>query len=74
MVDKEFWDDLQWGEQHHTEFLKKYKDQWVAIHNKSVIASGNNLAGVGRQARSKTGKQKIPLIYVECGEHIYGQG
>lgn len=50
-ANKEFWEDLKWGENHNTEFLKKYRDQWVAIENKKVIASGNNLENVEKQSK-----------------------
>lgn len=69
---QEFWDDLKWGEKQHTKFLEKYRDQWVAIQNKKVIAFGNNLEEVERVAKQKTGKD-APVIFVEGGEHIYGQ-
>ncbi|MEW5896275.1 MAG: DUF5678 domain-containing protein [Nanoarchaeota archaeon] len=72
-INKEFWEDLLWGEEHHTEFLKQYKDRWVAIRNKKVVAFGKNLAGVRREAQQKTGNEQIPVVFVECGEHIYGQ-
>ena len=71
--EKRCWDDLMWGESQHTEFLAKYRDQWVAVKNKKVVAFGDNLAKVKQSARQKTGEQEIPVVYVDCGEHIYGQ-
>ena len=73
MVTAEFWDDLRWGESHHTELLRTYRDEWVAILNKEVISSGINLAKVKEDAQTKTGRSDIPVIYVDCGQHIYGQ-
>lgn len=70
---KNFWEDLRWGEKHHTELLKKYRDQWVAVHNKKIVASGENLEKVKTEARKKTGKEWVPVLFVEGGEHIYGQ-
>lgn len=70
---KEFWDDFRWGEQHQSEFLKKYRDRWVAIQNKKIIAAGSNLAQVEQEARRKTGKEWVPVLFVEGGEHIYVQ-
>lgn len=69
---KEFWEDLRWGEKHHTELLPQYRDQWVAISNKEVVAAGENLAQVKQTARKKTGKEWVPVLFVDCGEHIYG--
>lgn len=71
-MSKEFWDDLKWGENHHTELLKKYRDQWVAIQNKEVIAFGDNLDQVEKEAKQKTGEEWVPVVFVEGGEHIYG--
>ena len=73
MVGKEFWEDLHWGESHHTELLKTFRDQWVAIQDKQVVSSGINLAKVKQEASERTGKKEIPVIYVDCGQHIYGQ-
>ncbi len=73
LEEKKFWDDLIWGESQHTEFLKKYRDQWVAVKDKKVVAFGDNLAKVKQSARQKTREQEIAVVYVDCGEHIYGQ-
>ena len=73
LKEKEFWDDLIWGESQHTEFLKKYKDQWVAVKNKKVVAFGEDLSKVKQIARQKTGEEEIPVVFVDCGWHIYGQ-
>lgn len=72
LKEKQFWDDLMWGENQHTEFLKKYKDQWVAVKNKKVVAFGDDLSEVERIAKQKTGED-VPVVFVDCGECIYGQ-
>lgn len=73
-IDPCFWEDLRWGEKHHGELLKEYKDLWVAISEKKVVAAGDHGAEVLAAAQKKTGKEQVPLLYVDCGEHIYGQG
>jgi hypothetical protein len=50
---------------------KKYRDKWVAIHNKNVVAANSNLEDVVKEAKRKTGKKEIPVFYVESGSHIY---
>lgn len=70
---QEFWEDLRWGENHHTQLLSRYKDMWVAIRNKEVVSSGLDLSKVKMEALAKTGKEDVPVIFVDCGEHIYGQ-
>ena len=69
-ITQEFWDDLKWGERQHTKFLDNYRDKWVAISNKKVVAFGENLEQVEKEAKQKTGKE-VPVIFIEGGEHIY---
>ncbi|MEK6950551.1 MAG: DUF5678 domain-containing protein [Nanoarchaeota archaeon] len=70
-ISKEFWEDQQWGFQHHTDLLLQFKDQWVAIFNKRIICSGTDLGEVEQEAKKKTGKEEVPVIFVECGAHLY---
>ncbi len=69
---KEFWDDFEWAESHHTELAKKYPDLWVAVVDKKVVAYGNNLSEVKKEALKKTWKTEIAVFFVDTGEHIYG--
>lgn len=71
-ISNKFWDNMEWGRIHHTELLKKYPDMWVAIVDHCVVSAGKNLMEVKNTARKKTGKKNIPVVYVECGAHIYG--
>lgn len=70
-VDSQFWKDFRWAHEHHTEMLESFKDQWVAVSNQDVVASGKNLEAVKKEALNKTGRI-VPLIFIDCGEHIYG--
>lgn len=70
-ISKEFWEDQQWGFKHHTELLKNFKDRWVAISNKKVISSSSDLQKVQEEAKKLTKKEQIPVMFVECGAHIY---
>ena len=40
----------------NTELQKRFRDLWIAIVDKKVIAYGKNLAKVEEEARLKTGK------------------
>jgi len=64
---EEFWDDMQWGEDNYIELAKKYPEQWVAIVNKKVVASGHSLRDIEIEAERKTKKKKelIPTIFVD---------
>ena len=70
-ISKEFWDDQQWGFQHHADLLQKFKDQWVAISNKQVVCFGKHLEKVEEYAKKITKRQEIPVMFVECGAHLY---
>ena len=70
-ISKEFWEDQQWGFQHHTDLLKDFKDKWIAISNKRVICSGINLGKVEEEAKKITHKEETPVMFVECGAHLY---
>jgi hypothetical protein len=64
---EQFWEDMQWGEDNYSELAKKYPDQWVAIVNKKVVASGQSLRDIEIEAERKTNKKKelIPTIFVD---------
>ena len=69
---KEFWNDLNWTREHHTELLRDYRDQWVAVVDGKVVAAGKDLAKVEEEAKWKTNRKYIPTMFVDGGEHIYG--
>lgn len=70
-VSREFWEDQQWGFKHHTELLKNFRDKWVAISDKKIITSSADLGKVQEEAKKLTGKKQIPVMFIECGSHIY---
>ena len=72
-VDKRFFEDMDWAEQHHAQLLEKYQDEWVAVYNKQVVAHGSSIREVERQAQAGTGKEQIPVYFVESGSNIYSQ-
>lgn len=70
-VDKRFFEDLDWAEEHHGELLEQYRDRWIAIYNKQVVASGSSIRDVEHHAKAKTGQKHIPVYFVESGSNIY---
>lgn len=73
MATREFWADLKWGESHHTELLRSYEDQWVAIVDKKVISAGINLAEVQKKAKEKAGIKEIPTLFIDSGQFPFQQ-
>lgn len=68
-----FLTDLDWAGEHHSQLLNDYRDEWVAVYNRNVVAHGTSLEIVEREAERKTGKEKedIPVYFVESGSNIY---
>lgn len=66
-----FWEDNQWTIDHYDELAHKYADEWVAVVNKTVVASGESIGEVKRKAERKTGEKHIPVMFIEKGVHIY---
>lgn len=62
---KEFWDDKEWAFSHYSELMQKYPNYWVAIVNKEVVSAGKDLKKVRDEARKRTGREEIPLIFIE---------
>ena len=70
-IPKEFWLDREWGFDHYATLARHYASQWVAIANRKVVASSKNLGEAEIQARKKTGKVHIPVLFIEKGGHVY---
>lgn len=68
---KEFWEDRDWAYKHLTELSRQYPNQWIAVVNKKVIASGEIAAEVKKIAKEKTGRKDVPVVLVERGLHVY---
>ncbi|MFQ5892027.1 MAG: DUF5678 domain-containing protein [Candidatus Methanofastidiosia archaeon] len=71
MESKEFWEDMEWGQDNYTELQKRFKDKWVAIVDKAVVSFGVSMEEVKKEAQKKTKRKSIPIIFVECGSHLY---
>ncbi len=60
--------------EHNTELQARFKDEWVAIVNKQVVAHGHDPAKLRREARKKTKvKEDILVDFIEGDAHIYYQ-
>jgi len=66
-----FLEDLDWAGEHHTQLLEKYREEWVAVCDKQVVAHGISIAEVRKSAQAKTGRKHIPVYFVESGSNIY---
>ena len=59
--------DQEWALENYQQFMKEYPDQWIAIYDKKVVATGKDLTSVEETAKRATGlnSEKIPVIYIE---------
>jgi hypothetical protein len=64
-------DDLDWAGEHHTELLNKYRNEWIAIYHKEVVAHGLSGREVETQAQAKAGDKPVAMYYVDSGSNIY---
>lgn len=68
---KEYWEDSKWANEHFTEIVREYPDQWVAIVDKKVVAAGRTIAEVEKIAIEKTGRDEFPIYFAERGIRVY---
>jgi len=70
---KEFFDDMSWAEKEYIKLQEKYPDRWVAVLDRKAVSAGKSLKNVELEAEriTKKDKSQIPVIFVECGSHIY---
>lgn len=66
-----YWEDQDWGVHHYKELVKEFPEMWVAIINKKVVAYGDSPSKVRKIAKKKTGEERIPVLFVEGGVHVY---
>ena len=67
----EYWEDSKWASEHFSEIVKEYPNQWVAIVDKKVVASGRTIAEVEKAATEKTGRDDFPIYLAEKGLRVY---
>ncbi len=70
-VQDRFLEDLDWAGEHHTELLAKYRDQWVAVCDRQIVAHRISITKVRKTAQVKTGNKHIPLYFVDSSSNIY---
>ena len=46
-------ENSRWLGDHYSELAKKYRDEWVAVYDRTVIAHGKDLRGISRELRKK---------------------
>lgn len=68
----DFWQNYQWILDHYNELSSQYADQWISANDGKVIASGRSIKEVERKVQKITGRNRLPIMFLEKGVHIYG--
>ena len=66
-----FWEDEEWAYEHYAELLDLYPNKWVAIVDKKVVAVSDGSGKILEEARAKTAKDHIAMVFIEDGCHVY---
>ena len=71
-IPKSYWQDQRWALDHYPDLVKRYRDRWVAVVNRRVVAASKSSVKAQEQARAKTGRRlPIAVVFVETGRHVY---
>lgn len=61
----------EWIYEHIDELTQRFPNQWIAVHNGAVIASGPDLSAVTRDAELVAPELEIACHFVNDGTLIY---
>ena len=68
---KAYWEDSKWADTHMHEISREYRNLWVAIVDRKVVAAGKQLDVVISEAEGKTGRTDFPTYFVEGQLRVY---
>ncbi len=69
-LSRQYLRDQQWVFDHTPELEEKYPNEWIAVHNGEVIATGDKAFDVWHRA-GELGLGQPFLFLVEKGVHVY---
>tara|TARA_Y100000310_G_scaffold128087_1_gene127245 strand:- start:3228 stop:3470 length:243 start_codon:yes stop_codon:yes gene_type:complete len=70
-IPKRFWTDREWAFSHLDAFQDKYDGLWVAVVDKKVAGVAQGPISARKIAKHKTGKDHIPVVFVESGQNFF---
>ncbi len=72
-IDPKFMKEMEWALSQQGNWMHLYPDEWVAVFDKTIISHGKNIAEVEKEAVKKTKRdaKEIPVIFIECGRHLW---
>ena len=67
-----FWEDERWLFEHVAELARQYPEQWVAIYNKKIVATGRSRKEARQAATKKLGDVGPLVVYhLESKPYVY---
>ncbi len=66
-----YWQDYRWANEHMSELVRDYPNQWVGVADKQVVAVGSDVKSVEREVKEKLHQEEFPILFVERGIHVY---
>jgi len=74
-IPQAYWDNSRWAREHSTELHELYRDVWVAIADKQVVAIGADPVSVRKIGARKTRRSaaEIAVKFIESGLTICGK-
>ena len=70
-IPKRFYKDREWAYKNYNDLIKKYGDRWVAVYNKEVVASSDDVYEALGKARKVTHIDMIPVVFIEKMAYVY---
>lgn len=68
---KKYYDDPKWAYSHFHKWRKKYGNKWLAVLNRKIIASGDDVGVVIDKLSKKSIQSKnATIVFVEKVRHV----
>lgn len=68
---QQYWLDRKWIHDNYNQLVVQYANDWIAVRDGQVLASGPELAAVESEARAKCSAQDIVFQFIDDGSLIF---
>lgn len=68
---RQYWLDRRWIHDNYTQLVNDHANEWVAVHQGQVLASGNDLGAVEDAARAQCSAIDIVFQFIDDGSLIF---
>lgn len=67
---KQYWRDRQWIHDHYAELVEDHANQWIAVHQETLLAADADLGVVEDRARAGCSAEDIVFQFIDDGSLI----